>query len=505
MNATVNLPISLLVDVTVDLTPVGAQAPSLNTGLLLGTSAVIDVVTRMRVYATLAAVATDFGNDAEEYLAAELWFGQSPQPTSLNIGRWAKTASAGQLYCGELSEADTLISAWTGITTGSFKVAVDGGAVTNVPDLDFAAAGNLNAVAVIIQTALQGIGGAFATVTCVYNATYNRFVITSGTTGTSSEISFLTAGSTGIDISAMLQGLSTSDGAYIANGIAAETALSCVELFDNQFAGQWYNLFIPEASDSDDTAIAPYIDGDGTPHFYWINTQEEALLSLGDTTHIGYLLQQLQSQHTAWQYSSTSLYAVWSMAARIATVNWQGSLTALSLMYKTEPSVDAEALTVDQRDALLSYNGNVYDTYSNPSGVPLIEPGICPSGQFIDTIIGVDWLRTQIQTNIFNILLGSTTKIPQTDPGVNQLVNGASTACGQGVVNGLLAPGTWNSGGFGQLTEGQWLDKGYYIYAQPIASQPEDQRQARISPPIQVAAKLAGAIDTVSVTVVVNQ
>lgn len=501
----INLPISLLVDVNVILTPQGAQAPALNTGLVLGTSTVIDVVSRMRVYSTLAAVAADFGNSAQEYLAAVLWFAQNPQPTSLNIGRWVNANSAGQLICGGLTAANTLLSAWTSITTGSFKIAVDGGAVTNVPALNFAAQTTLNGVAAVIQTAVQGLGGAFAAVTCVYNSVYNRFVFTSGTTGTSSAISFMTAGSTGVDISAQLEGLSTSSGAYVANGIAAESALSCVELFDNQFAGQWYNLFIPSAVDSDHTAIAPYIDGDATPHFYWINTQESAVLALGDTTHIGYLLQQLQSQHTAWQYSSQSLYAVWSMAARIASTNWQGSLTAISLMYKTEPDVTAEVLTVNQRDALLSYNGNVYDTYANPSGVPLIEPGICPSGQFIDTIIGVDWLRTQIQTNVFNILYQSNTKIPQTDAGVNQLENGAAAACDQGVINGLLAAGTWNSGGFGQLIEGQWLDAGYYVYAPSVATQSQSQRQARISPPIQVAAKLAGAIDTVNITATINQ
>ena len=502
---TQNLPISLLVDVNVILTPQGAQAPALNTGLVLGTSTVIDVVTRMRQYATLAGVGLDFGSATQEYLSAVDWFAQSPQPTSLNIGRWANVASAGQLYCGALTAANTPISAWTGITTGSFKLGVDGGGTTNVPALDFHLQTTLTGVAAIIQTAVQGLGGAYAAVTCVYNAEYNNFIFTSGTTGTSSAISFMTAGSTGVDISAKLAGLATSAGAYVANGIAAETALAAVEIFDNLFAGQWYNLFIPSAVDTDHVAIAPYIDGDATPHFYWINTQETAMLALGDTTKIGYLLQQLMSQHTAWQYSSTSLYAVWSMAARIATVNWQGSLTAISLMYKTEPGVVAETLTVNQRNALLSYNGNVYDTYANPSGVPIIEPGICPSGQFIDTIIGVDWLRTQIQTNIFNILYESNTKIPQTDAGVNELENGASTACDQGVINGLLAAGVWNSNGFGQLTEGQWLDAGYYIYAQPIANQPQAQRQARISPPIQVAAKLAGAIDTVSVVVTVNQ
>lgn len=499
----INLPVSRLVNVGLVITPQAIQGPSLSTGLVLGTSTVIDTVQRLRNYATLAAVATDFGTMAQEYLSAVSWFGQSPQPTSMSVGRWCQTAAAGQLLCGSLLAANLLISAWTSITTGSFKIAVDGGASTNIPAINFSAATTFPGIAAIIQTAVRGLGGAFAAVTVTWDATNLRFIFTSGTTGTSSSVSFMLAGTTGTDISGQIQGLSTSGG-YVAPGLAAETALSAVVLFDNQFGGQWYNLFIPSSVDSDDVSISPFIDGGNNPHFYWVNTQESAVLAPGDTTHIGFLLQQLQSQHTAWQYSSTSLYAVWSMAARIATVNYAGSLTAISLMYKTEPGIAPETLTETQANAIDGYNGNVFVTYQFGTTTAIIEQGICPSGQFIDTIIGADALRIQVQANIFNLLAGTATKVPQTDDGVALLENGADSAGAQFVVNGFLAAGVWNGNSFGQLVAGQWLDKGYYIFAQPIANQSQGQRTARISPPIQMAAKCAGAIDTVNVTIFVN-
>jgi hypothetical protein len=498
------LPISRLVNTQLVITPTGVQAPSLSTGLVLGTSTVIDTVSRMRTYLTLGAIATDFGTSAEEYLAAVLWFGQSPQPLSMNVGRWCKNAAAGKLICAPLSAANQLLSAWTGITTGSFKVAVDGGASTNVPAMNFSAAVTLAGVAAIIQTAVQGLGGAYAAVTVVYNAVYTRFEFTSGTTGATSAISFMLAGTTGVDISAQVGGLAASNGAYVANGVAAESALAAVVLFDTQFGGQWYNVIIPDAVDTDTVAIAPYIDGASTPHFQWVTTNEVQVLSTGDITHIGYLLQQLQSQHTAWQYSSTNLYAAWSMAARIATTNYAGSLTCISLMYKSEPGVIPELLTGSQASAIDSYNGNVYVSYQFGTGTPIIEQGICPSGQFIDTIIGADALRLQIMSNVFGILQGTPTKIPQTDPGVNTIKTGVEGACAQFVVNGFLAPGVWTGNAFGQLTAGQFLDKGYYIYAQPIANQAQSARAARICPPIQTAAKCAGAIDTVLNTLFVN-
>lgn len=500
---TTNLSATRLVNFGVVITPQGVQAPSLNTGLVLGTSTVIDVVTRMRIYNTLAAVATDFGTSAQEYLSAQAWFGQSPQPTSLNIGRWANAASAGQLYGGPVSLANQLLSAWTGITTGKLGIAINGVGPSITGNLVFTGATTMPGVAAIIQTGIQAIGGGFAAVTCVWDPVGQRFVITSGTTGASSTVSFLTAPGSGVDVTAMMAGLSTSPGAYVANGIAAESALAAVVLFDNLFGGQWYNLFIPSAVDSDFVQIGPYLDGDVNPHFLWINSQESAMLSSGDTTHIGYLMQQLQTQHAAIQYSSTSLYAAWSAAARIATVNYAGSNTAISLFYKQEPGIAPETLTSTQISALESYNVNVFVSYSN--GASILEPGICPSGQFVDTIIGVDGLRTQVATNVFNLLFSQTTKIPQTDAGVVTLETGVEAACQQYVVNGLGAPGTWNTGGFGQLQQGQWLDQGFYVYAPPISSQSQAQRQARISPPIQVAFKLAGAIDLVSGTVFVNQ
>jgi hypothetical protein len=500
-----NLPISRLVNFGVVITPAGVQAPSLNTGLVLGTSAVIDVVTRMRTYATLAGVAADFGTSAQEYLAAAAWFGQSPQPTSLCIGRWAQTASAGQLYGGVLSAANTLLGTWTAITNGSLKIAVDGGAATNVTALTFAAATSLSGVAAVIQTAVRALGGSFVAVACVYDPVYDRFIITSGTTGSTSAVAFLTAEGSGTDITGMLEMLAadTLDGAYIANGIAAESLLSAIVIFDNQFGGQWYNEFAPSAADADCEAIGPYFDADATPHFQWYTSQEAAMLAPNATATIGYVMQQLATEHTAIQYSSQSINAAWSMAARIATVNWAGSNTAISLFYKTEPGIAPENLTDTQIGYLESYNVNVFVSYA--SGTPIIEPGITPSGQFIDTIVGADGLRTQIEANVFSILLAQQAKVPQTDAGVTTIETGVQSACQQYVTNGFGAPGTWNAGGFGTLIEGAYLDTGFYIYGEPIATQSEAQRAARICPPIQVAFKLAGAIDTVAGTIFVNQ
>jgi len=490
---TVGLPVSRLISATVNLQAVAAQSANFNTALILGSSNVIDVVSRIRIYYSLASVGTDFGTSAPEYLAATAWFNQSPQPTSLTIGRWAKTATHGQLICGVPLIANQSVSAWTPVTAGSLKVTIDGGAAQTVTGLNFSAQTTMAGVASIIQA---GITGA----TVVWDAVYKRFVISStGTAGTGSTVSFLTAAGSGTDITAMMMGLSTSSGAYVANGIAAETALAAVTLFDTRYSDQWYGLAVPEGVDADHLAIAGYIEGTTASHMYALTHSESAVLNSGDTSNISYQLQQLGYNHTFSQYSSTNGYAAVSLLARMLTTIWTGNNTAITAMYKQEPGVVAEQLTTTQIANLESYYCNVFVAYNNATNI--IENGKVASGQYIDTIIGVDWLKSTIQTNVYNLLYTSTTKIPQTDAGMNQIATVIEAACQQGVTNGLLAPGPWSGGGFGQIKQNDYLPKGFYVYTPPISSQAAAQRANRISVPFQIAARLAGAVHTASLTI----
>ena len=69
----------------------------------------------------------------------------------------------------------------------------------------------------------------------------------------------------------------------------------------------------------------------------------------------------------------------------------------------------------------------------------------------------------------------------------------------------MLAPGIWTQAGFGTLLQGDNLPLGYYVWAPLVATQNSADRAARKSVPIQVAAKLAGAIHSVAVLVNINR
>lgn len=491
------LPVSRLINVSVTLTAQAAQSQNLSSLLILGTSDEIDVVERMRSFESLEEVADQFGTTAEEYLAALLWFQQAPQPTSLLIGRWVDVDSKGQLIGGALSAANQDVDSWTGIANGSFKVAVDGGAATDVNGLNFGAAANMNAVAAIIDAGLNALGA-----DCIYDANFGRFVITSQTAGLGSSVSLLQNAAAGTAIAAQMAGTAVT-GAYVADGLDAETAVAAVEEFNERFGQQWYAVTLLGGDNADTLAIAAFVEATDTKHFLGVTTQDANILNASDVTNIAYQLKALGYKKTAVQYSSTNPYAVVSMLGRILTVDYDGNGTVITLMYKDEPGIAAEALTSSQAAAIDGFNANVFAAYDNDTAI--IQTGVTPSGEFIDTVIGSDWLAVTIMTALYNLLYTSPTKIPQTDSGVNLLVTTIDQVCGQGVTNGLLAPGIWNSAGFGTLKQGDFLSKGWYTYAQPIAQQSQAGRAARRSPPIQVAAKLAGAVHTVDVAVTINQ
>ena len=490
------LPVTRLVNVGIELTPVQAAFPNLSTMLILGTSDVIDTRTRIRTYANLTEVGVDFSTTDEEYLASQIWFAQSPKPDNILIGRWVNPASAGQLYCGHVPAGDSVVGPWNAVNNGSFNCSVDG-VPHAVSNLNFGAALNMNAVASVIESGFPG-----GTATVVWDATNSRFIITSASTGVASSVSFLTAGLIGTDISVMMAGLVTSAGAYLAPGLDTQTALDTVILFDDNFSSQWYGLQIPSASAADFASVAAYIEAGGiAPHFFGQTSQDPEDLDPLSTTDIMFLAKQAAYTKSAIQYSSSSLYAVASFLAKILTTNWGGSNTTLTLMFKDEPLVTAENLSSTQSNAIDAKNGNVFAAYNN--GQSIIQTGITPSGQFVDTVIGCDWLRGAIQSTCFN-LLRSQPKIPQTDAGMHQLGTAIESVLSQAVRNALLAPGIWTGPSFGQLTTGDTLSKGYYVFVPPISSQSTADRAARKSVLIRVAAKLAGAVQHVDVLIDVN-
>lgn len=492
---TAGLPVSDVVNVQMVIAPLAAPYRNFGVGLIVGGSDVIDTSERIRQYSTIAGVAGDFSNNAPEYLAAVRYFGQSPQPSIVYIGRWANAATSATLHGGVLSASDQTLSNWTAITSGGFKITVDG-VLKSLTGLNFSAATNLNGVASIIDAALVGAS-------CVWDATNARFVIESDTTGTSSTLTYAIAPASGTDISAQLK-LTTGLASAPVAGIASETLVSALQACAN-VSGSWYAAIIAATlpSDSDMDAAAAYIEASNKSRMLGYTTQATTAIDATQTSDLPSKLKGAAYRKTFGQYSSYDGYAIASFFGRAATVNFDGSKTTLTMKFKQEPGITAETLTEAQATALTGKNLNVFVNYDNQTAI--IQQGVMANGYFFDEVHGLDWLQNRIQTDVWNLLYTSTTKVPQTDAGSEMIATVIEQACEQAVVNGLAAPGVWNADGFGQLARGDTLPKGYYVWYPPISTQSQADREARISVPFQVALKLAGAVHFANITVNVNR
>lgn len=490
---TQGLNVGRLVRVAVNLAPLAAARRGFGTLLIAGDSNVINGVDRFRTYTDLESVAGDFGTSAPEYLAAALYFGQSPRPNQLMIGRWLRTATAGLVQGGILTTAEQAMANWTAITAGSFKIDIDGVTKT-LSALDFSAETNLNGVAGVINAALTGG-------TIAWDG--SRFTVTSSTTGLTSEVGYASATGSGTDISAQLK-LTSSTALVPVPGFAAETPVECVTELANM-SGMWYGLsFAASTMPTDDQIVdvAAFIEGASISRLFGVTETDTRVLDNAWTTDLASRLKALSYKRSCVQFSANP-YAVCSLFGRAFSVNFSANRSTITLMYKQEPGIVAENLTETQAQTLKAKRCNVFVQYQNDTAI--VQYGVMSGQAYFDEMHGLDWFSDALQTAEYNLLYQSKTKIPQTDAGQNQLVNVAAGVCQEAINNGLIAPGQWNADGFGQLSRGDFLEEGFYIYTQPMAAQDQSIREQRIAPPIQIALKLAGAIHEIDCIVDVNR
>jgi hypothetical protein len=373
------LPVSDVVNVDIIMAPGAASGRNFGSLLILGSSPVIPVTERIRLYASAADIGEDFGLESPEYAAATAFFSQSPQPREVYVGRWAKTPDD-----EENGSAETLPEA----------------------------------------------------------------------------------------VNAVLQ-------------------------FTN-----WYGIGIADSeavSDVDYLAVAAAIESASPGRILAITSADATILDATNSTDLASKLKAAGFARTFLQYSSGNPYAAISAFGRAFTVDFTGSQTTITLKFKQEPGVTYESLRSNQAAAVDTKNANVFVLYANDTAI--LQQGVMANGDFFDERHGLDWLQNYVQTNLYNLLYTSTTKVPQTEAGITRLLSNVEQSMDQAVRNGLVAPGIWNGGDIGELGAGETLTRGYYVYAQPLSQQAQSDREARKAPLIQVACKLAGAVHYADVAI----
>lgn len=344
-------------------------------------------------------------------------------------------------------------------------------------------------------------GNSFGLVKSGSNLAVSAATLASG--AIASTVTAVTSPGSGTDISTLL-GLTASTLVTLVSGYASETPVQCASVLTGLTSAFYGLMFASTATitNAQNLAVSGFIEGLDITRLFGVTITNTSVLSSLVMNDLATLMKQSGYAQSFCQYSSSSAYAVASVFGRMATVDFTQSNSTLTLMFQQEPGITAETLTETQANTLQAKNCNVFANYVNDTSI--LQYGVVSNGDFIDEIQDIDWIQNAIQTAVYNVLYTAGTKIPQTNAGVNQETNAIQGVCDQAVANGMAAPGVWNGQPFGALNSGQYLKTGYYIFAQSVDLQSEADRAARISPPIQVAVKLAGAIQSVNISVFVN-
>ena len=485
-----SLDVNRIVDVQISVSPLALQRAGFGIMNIIGKSDIIPISERLRSYNSISEVAADFAATDEEYLAASIFFSQIPKPTTLYVSRRADVALPASLLTG--ANAETTIATWAAISDGAFDIDLDT-VEENVTGCDFSAVTDMDGVAAEIASNFTGA--------CTWDGL--RFILNGTSTGATAAITFANAPAAGTDISGLMDALST-DGGTVNDGVDAETiseSLDAIEAVNSKWYGFSFTKEVRDATVTSAGTSADCLDAalwaEARIKTFWNNSSDANTLVTGNTSSISYQLEALDYSRTATVYNAGDYPAV-SLFARGATVDFAGTNTAITYKFKQLPGLSATDLSASQADAATTVNANYYaefGTQLSGDSVSILAEGIMANGRFIDEVVGIDWLQNSIQTDVFNYLFQSTTKIPQTDEGASGIAQVVENSLTQAVTNGLAAAGNVVID-----NETVFLPKGYEIFQSLVEDQSQADREARKAPPIGFVIKGAGAIHRVTIT-----
>lgn len=154
--------------------------------------------------------------------------------------------------------------------------------------------------------------------------------------------------------------------------------------------------------------------------------------------------------------------------------------------------ITTDPLTASAHAAVLGKNGSTFEAVGN---VSVTFGGKVGSGEYIDVIRFIDWLKNQIQVNIANLMIGPN-KIGYSEKGISVIKSGLVQALDQGVTNGGISPNQVNAAGT--------VVPSYSITMPIRANIAASDVAARTLNNVNFIAQLAGAINSTAVSGVVT-
>lgn len=524
MSASIKNVISLSLQATAE----GARSDNVNDVMIVTSrnDTLLSTDNRYEDFLELSSIGDFFGTNSQEYAHGSAFLSTSPNAVdaggTLRFGYWRETeevlSGTQSILTGGEVEFD-IADQLQNISDGSFNISLttpeDGYKTFNIRNLDFNTVVTETDVEKILDDALFSAFGGSAV--AVFGGGGITFKFYSGYENTGSGVSITTTsdvleGELGTGISSILL-TSTTMGAIALDGTDADSTIAPEEKLEaldelkakTSFKGVFvintnYNDYPEDIATEEALGLAEWaVANDTLVYEVFSNTQDlETNIARAPWA---IKLAGLNNFRSLFSLTNDRKMAS-SYMARMHTTNFDGENTATSMHLK-ELSVTPDDLSQTQINKAKDVGLDVYVTIKD---VPvLLTSG---ANDFTDNVYNLIAFGEELNTDVFNVLKTTNTKIGQTIRGVNAILDQLEKTTLRFVKANVFGPGTWNSTDrFGDVDifNKNIEENGFYWKAGSLADQSATSRTDRESPVIQGAVKNVGAIHSVDIIVNFNQ
>lgn len=490
-----SIPASQLVNVVPGVLGAGGNPLSLN-GVFLTQDTSIPLGS-VKSFSTLADVQAWFGAGAQESLMAAVYFagftGATVLPSKLYFAQYNGAAVAGYLRGGSMA-AVTLTQLQA--LSGTLTVVIDG--VSHVTAaINLAGATSFSNAAALIQAGLLA-GTPTSSATCTYDALRQAFVITSPTTGTSSNVAFPTTGTLATGLK-----FTSATGAVVSAGAAIATAAVCMAnvVANTQNWATFTTVWEPLLASKQD--FAAWVQTANQRYAYIAWDSDVTPLAGAAPGSFGAITDAANQNgvFVLWDPSGLKAAFVCGTTASIDFTRREGRLT---YAYKGQAGLVADITNATTAANLLANGYNFYGSYAtaNDAFVNLQNGAIAGVWNWLDSYINQIWLNNALQL-AFMTFLTSAKSVPYNAQGYSLLRAAALDPITSAINFGAIRPGvTLSSSQAAQINSNAGTEIaptiqliGWYLQIVPADAA---TRTARGSPPMTLWYTDGGSIQKIT-------
>ena len=476
-------------------TPAGLPAANVNSLALFSTETPSNI-DEFRLYVSASEVAVDYGTNSVTAAMANNIFAQSPNLLT-GEGRLVIMPlinSVGAIQgINSTSDLTANLAAIQGVSNGDLRITLNGTDI-DLTDLDFTNATDFDDIATILQRRLPDV---------IVSGRVDGINMDSKTVGLASTIVFaqLPAGS-GTDLSVVGMFDAAGQLAVSGNDAQGESIVDAIIRTEEKvnYTGIITDLTMEDAVI---TLTASAVQSRDMMFVHQFSSTED----LEPITGICSIVKDSTQTKTRCLYYADPLTANLvkaSYAGRGFSVNFTGSNTTFTMNLQALVNVVADSSITQTIFEKAKVAG--VDLYGDVSSLPIVVSN--GANQYFDSVYNSIWFKLALEVAGFNYLKKTNTKIPQTEVGMDGLKGAYARVCDQAITNQMFAAtNTWTGTTFGNPVDfnRNITDKGYYIFSQPIATQSQEDRDARKAPLVQIAGKEGGAIHSLSAQVTIER